>query len=495
MLRPTLPDEDAVEYFIHVEPGSDLEKESSKLLDWINSLCPFLSSFVWQREAFDLRVSDGVICGSTAFGDNMCDEWFIVFLLVELSRNFPQVVIEVRDNDGEMLLVEAAMALPEWVDPETSQHRVFLFRGEIQLLGVPEEGQEELPFAPAFVETREKGVSLVRKFGPSGLTRASDQVQACLAARIGEMPQRALIENFHWCRLRMPLELARLLQGRPRAIARGVEAFYYREVEDDGKLRTLNRFDTRVQVVVRVRFSRYLFAQLLQQTFPIPSSRFSLPPENDSLRKAAELGMKLTCGFELLWNREADREEMQQWLQETQSVQVSDSGSLADSDESWMLVSPEQMDDLMAPRESEARQVKEMLEKVEGVKVSLFVWFLTSWFPHKVCCSRSQEFLQKESSMDGAETGIFPTDESDLFDVKKFMQALGMPEEEFQDEEMLDQQDLMDEELRSIHGRSKDYGVDEDDNLVESILKGYEASGGAAGPMTNLLSQLKHARK
>jgi hypothetical protein len=376
MLRPALPDEDQVSYTIHVESGCDLEKEAAKMLDWVYSLCPFLSSFVWQREAFNLGVSDGIICGSTAFGDNLCDEWFIVFLLVELSRNFPQAVVEVRDNDGELLLIETAMALPEWVDPETSENRVFLFRGEMQLLGVPEEGREELPFAPAFLESREKAVSLVRAYGPSGLTRAPDAVQACLEARLSDMPQRALMENFHWCRLRLPLELARLLQHRPQAVARGVEAFYYREVEDDGKLRALSRFDTRSQVVVRVRFSRFLFAQLLQQTFPIPNARFSLPPENDPLRKAAELGMKLTCGFELLWNRIADREELQQWIKDSETTELIPLQALPDSDESWMLVSPDQLDDLMAPREAEAQQVKEMLEKVEGIKVLFFFFFL-----------------------------------------------------------------------------------------------------------------------
>jgi hypothetical protein len=94
--------------------------------------------------------------------------------------------------------------------------------------------------------------------------------------------------------------------------------------------------------------------------------------------------------------------------------------------------------------------------------------------------------------MDGAEASEFGRDESaELFDVKKFMFALGMKEEDdWQDEEMMNEQDDMDEELRE-YGREGDYGDDEDHNLVHSIIKGYEASGGAAGPMSNLLSQLK----
>ncbi len=97
--------------------------------------------------------------------------------------------------------------------------------------------------------------------------------------------------------------------------------------------------------------------------------------------------------------------------------------------------------------------------------------------------------------MDGAEADFESMNggDRDLFDVKKFMLALGMREEEFQDEDMIDQQDLMDEELRN-YGRDSDYGNDEDTNLVESIIKGYEAAGGDAGPMSNLLSQLKQRK-
>jgi len=31
--------------------------------------------------------------GSTCYGDNVEDEWFIVFLLTELSKEFPELVI------------------------------------------------------------------------------------------------------------------------------------------------------------------------------------------------------------------------------------------------------------------------------------------------------------------------------------------------------------------------------------------------------------------
>jgi hypothetical protein len=52
------------------------------------------------------------------------DEWLIVFLLRELSRNFSDLWIRVSDSDGEFLLVEAANALPRWLNPEIADYRV-----------------------------------------------------------------------------------------------------------------------------------------------------------------------------------------------------------------------------------------------------------------------------------------------------------------------------------------------------------------------------------
>ncbi len=410
MLRPHLPDEEVIEYEVYLEAGSDADAEAARMTSWVQQLCPFLSSYIWQRDAFALSAQSDedkngedakksvCVCGRTRFGDNVSDEWLVVFLVRELSRAFPSCVFRVCDGDGELLLVEAALALPDWVEPDTAQGRVFFFRGEMQLLGVPEEEEnEEQPYAPAHVRSVAHAAEIVRRFGPLGLTRASDAVQQCIENRLAEMPQKALIENYHWCRLRLPRELARLLQYRPQIVARAVEAFYYREAEDDARLRNLNRFDVSSSVVVRVRFSRFLFVQLLQQTFPIPSARFSLPAENDPLRKAFELGMKLTCGFELLWSNDAGREELQHDLEKLSGTELLVGGKDAsepDSDESWMLISPEELDDMMAPREAEVEQVKQMMDKVEGIKVLRLCWIV---FVTHLCFSKKKKKKKKKS--------------------------------------------------------------------------------------------------
>lgn len=54
----------------------------------------------------------------------MEDEWLIVYILRELSKQFPDLWIKVVDTDGEFLLIEAANALPRWLNPEIADNRV-----------------------------------------------------------------------------------------------------------------------------------------------------------------------------------------------------------------------------------------------------------------------------------------------------------------------------------------------------------------------------------
>jgi hypothetical protein len=62
--------------------------------------------------------------GQTAYGDSVEDEWLIVYILKELSKQFPEVWVKVVDTDGEFLLIEAANALPRWLNPEIADNRV-----------------------------------------------------------------------------------------------------------------------------------------------------------------------------------------------------------------------------------------------------------------------------------------------------------------------------------------------------------------------------------
>jgi hypothetical protein len=71
--------------------------------------------------------------GRTNYGDSVEDEWLIVYILRELSKNNPDLWIKVADTDGEFLLIEAANALPRWLNPEIADNRV-CFQNFLSLL-------------------------------------------------------------------------------------------------------------------------------------------------------------------------------------------------------------------------------------------------------------------------------------------------------------------------------------------------------------------------
>ena len=62
--------------------------------------------------------------GRTNYGDSVEDEWLVVYILRELSKQHPEVWIKTVDTDGEFLLIEAANALPRWLNPEIADNRV-----------------------------------------------------------------------------------------------------------------------------------------------------------------------------------------------------------------------------------------------------------------------------------------------------------------------------------------------------------------------------------
>lgn len=75
--------------------------------------------------------------GSLKFDQNIEEEWFIVYILYKLSEFDRDLVIRVYDNDGDILLIEAAEHLPLWLESSKSKSRVFIHNGKLHI--IPEE--------------------------------------------------------------------------------------------------------------------------------------------------------------------------------------------------------------------------------------------------------------------------------------------------------------------------------------------------------------------
>ena len=270
-------------------------------------LQPLLEGYIWQHDGFDLEVVRGKglwhLAGSTRFGDNIEDEWFVVYLLKTVSERVSGISITVRDNDGEFLLIEAAYVIPRWLKPENSLNRVFLRGGCVHL--VKQAGRKVGETLGGL--TVEEAVELMKE--GRGATRGSEEVQEAIARRIKGYPGQAR-RNMHRARCVVSVPVAQVLKHEPQLVSLAVEAFYRRDVDAMKSATRLERFlpsdagSESEMVEVLVTMSRAMYAQLHQQMFA-PPRKYPMPAIADPTYKEAELGMKITCGFEMMyWERQ-----------------------------------------------------------------------------------------------------------------------------------------------------------------------------------------------
>lgn len=66
------------------------------------------------------------LVSTTCFGDNIEDEWLIVYLILEITKVYTNLIAQVQDNDGDFILIEAADFLPTWSNPDTTENRVII---------------------------------------------------------------------------------------------------------------------------------------------------------------------------------------------------------------------------------------------------------------------------------------------------------------------------------------------------------------------------------
>ncbi|KAF5749736.1 protein SGT1 [Tripterygium wilfordii] len=291
-------------------------------LEILHTISSYTSSYIWQHEPFSLSLSTSASCvcssshtpspphlhGKLRFGDNLEDEWFTVFLLFEISRRFERVSIRAWDNDGEFLLIEAAFYLPRWINPENSQNRVFIRRGNLHIIP-----RKRFP-SPNLVDALKFLINCEEE------SCAADEVQQVVKNRIAEYPERAR-RNMHQVRVRVPASVAQVLKHEPCLISLAVEAFYDRDIDTMKYAAKMERFLSGGReeelVCVAVRMSRALYAQLVQQNFQAPKC-YPMPSrsEDKSAYMEAELGMKIACGLEMMYQqkrREGDEGKGSTW--------------------------------------------------------------------------------------------------------------------------------------------------------------------------------------
>lgn len=239
----------------------------------------------------------------------------IVYLLRELTKRHKDIWVRVADSDGEFLLVEAAGALPEWVDPEIADNRVSFALSFLMWLTLHQVwiNQGKLVIIRPKDITKRKIVTekislpesrRIIKEEPNRLQR-SQVIEDEAFYRLRNYPKQ-ISENLHSTMVTIPRKVAFFLHQKPGYISAAVEAFYLRDPIALRPLRAKDPEDMFFKpedlVTVSTRFTRVGYAQLKSQDFPVPKSWAGKLPSSEKREdfERAETGMKLSCGFEML---------------------------------------------------------------------------------------------------------------------------------------------------------------------------------------------------
>jgi hypothetical protein len=262
----------------------------------------FLKEYIWQRDSLALDLvreeHQWLLKGRSNYGDSVADEWLIVYFLRELSKEFKDAWIRIYDSDGEFLLIEAANALPKWLNPEVAENRVWI--NSHRLLIIPL-GKEEDP-APL---TQVQALQIIDE--TPARPQQYGKVEKEAFHRLAGYPA-AISENQHHATLPLPRKVAHILHTNPSYIAPVVEAFYLR---DPISIRLIQPEKSKIPLTlppedfvdVSVRFTKVLYAQLLGQHWepqtPWDTALEQLAKSGKPIEKA-EIGIKIAAGMQML---------------------------------------------------------------------------------------------------------------------------------------------------------------------------------------------------
>ena len=242
----------------------------------------------------NLESSDfSFLFGKTKFGDAIEDEWFIVYLLLQISSNNQEMVISLFDDDGDFLLIEAADCLPPEMQPETMENRVFLCAGKLHLLPPRYKG---LAIGKALEVVLDSSID----------TMAAPEIQQAALRRALMYPELALTLQ-HKAKVILPHLAAHILHKLPAIIAPAVDAFYCRDERATKVCMEMQNFSSQTMVPMTCTMTRLQYALLKSSEF-IPSPKFKIPPTFNTSYVATDLGIKIASGLEILYCNYCDEQ-------------------------------------------------------------------------------------------------------------------------------------------------------------------------------------------
>ncbi len=214
--------------------------------------------------------------GTFRVGDYIDDEWFMVRLLLEMTHSLSDVCASIVDSDGQFLLIETANYIPDWLEPENGDNRVWLSRGKLHILPREAGGQ-----------TKAGAINLVtalQYLHSHGGAECSQVVQSTLRSRIDKISDAQIRALKHKVVCYLPHAIALLVENTPGLVSAIVEELgkpSLRHCNGGEKQSVVSNASLWRAILgdkskssclcVCVNFTRPLFAKLVFKPFRAPS--------------------------------------------------------------------------------------------------------------------------------------------------------------------------------------------------------------------------------
>ncbi|ORX45075.1 SGT1-domain-containing protein [Hesseltinella vesiculosa] len=285
-----------------------LQQKRSAILD---ALRPWATDHLWQKDDFQLTIVNShqrdpahpFLWGVARFGDCLNDEWLLIAMLYRVTELFNDAIVSLHDNDGEILLIEAADHLPPWLDPSNSDNRVYVYRGQLHIIPMPSTPADLFAMQPSAhgKQPLRRADALDMLWHRRASTVASDDIQRALAVRLDGFPDKAKLERHHAWTVLFNSQATYLFLSFPPLLCWAIDAFYLRDPVSLKACGSMQRFPLDQPVTVLLPWTRTTFAQTVHQHFfPPPVFDKVLPRRHSPTYDSAQLGMKLLCGLEML---------------------------------------------------------------------------------------------------------------------------------------------------------------------------------------------------
>ncbi len=259
------------------------------------------------------------IVGGAVVGDCVEDEWFVTWVLAEATKMLP-IAVQVSDEDGEFLLIEAATGLPDCLSPENGSNRAWIIRGDLHVLIPDGDTTGCITMQQGMRAIREERIAPI--LGPS---------QTAFQERMRLYPEKIFQEMKHRVRAILPVRAAAVLVSSTVLLSSSIHA-YCEEAEEPrwGSARQFGTFgfglghgtgrkewelkddDCCGLVEIRLSIPRHLYAMLTSHPGPLWEGKLietwqgrnaeGGDLQGDELQwnfKSTRIGVRLSLGLEL----------------------------------------------------------------------------------------------------------------------------------------------------------------------------------------------------